>query len=65
MKWYQNKAIKVTASTALDILSGILATQGGMSGVFTAGVLHSRLRGYRDQISAQLASCYNFGAEFL
>ena len=54
----------MTVSTALEILSGILATQGGITGAFTAGVVHSRLMGYRDQISAKLASFYDFGAEF-
>ena len=65
LKWYQKQSIKMTASTALEILSGILATQGGITGAFTAGVVHSRLMGYHDKISAKLASFYDFGAEFL
>lgn len=65
LKWYQKQPTKITAKIALEILSGILATQGGITGVFTAGVVHSRLMGYRDQISVKLASLYDFGAEFL
>ena len=51
----------MTARTALEISSGILATQGGITGVLSASLLYSRLAGYRNQISARLANFYNLG----
>ena len=61
LRWYEKEPVKMTARTALEISSGILATQGGITGVLSASLLYSRLAGYRNQISAKLASIYNLG----